>query len=60
MMMYGYGSTPGEESSASKKELSGALISWQFLGEPFWRWFIFFIAMGFALRAWRAVVDEMT
>ncbi len=34
-------------------------LAWGFLGEPLWRWFIFIIALGFLLRAWRGILAEM-
>lgn len=34
-------------------------LAWAFLGEPLWRWFVFMLALGFLLRAWRGVLNEM-
>jgi hypothetical protein len=32
----------------------------KFLNEPFWRWIVFFIALGLVLGAWKGIVSEMS
>ena len=34
-------------------------MDWRFLNEPFWRWFVFIIALGAALAMWRGVLRHM-
>lgn len=34
-------------------------LTWPFLNEPIWRWFVFLLAISFLLRAWRGVLNEM-
>jgi hypothetical protein len=35
------------------------IVSTPFLNEPFWRWVVFIIALGFVLGAWRGVIGYM-
>lgn len=34
-------------------------LEFTFLNEPLWRWFVFIVALGLILHAWRAVLNEM-
>lgn len=34
-------------------------FNWEFLNEPLWRWFVFFVAMGLILHAWNGVLNLM-
>lgn len=34
-------------------------LAFRFLNEPLWRWFVFVIALGFLLHAWRGVLTYM-
>lgn len=33
------------------------LTNWSFLNEPLWRWFVFIVAMGFIMWAWRGILS---
>jgi hypothetical protein len=35
-------------------------LEWEFLKEPLWRWFLFMLALGLMLNAWRSVLNEMS
>lgn len=34
-------------------------LHWEFLNEPFYRWFVFLIAIGFAMGAWHGVLRHL-
>lgn len=34
-------------------------LAFRFLNEPLWRWFVFTLALGFLLHAWRGVIGYM-
>lgn len=34
-------------------------LAWRFMNEPLWRWFVFVVALGFLLHAWRGVLNYM-
>lgn len=34
-------------------------LAFRFLNEPLWRWFVFLVALGFLLDAWRRVLTYM-
>lgn len=39
--------------------LLSSLTNWPFLQEPIWRWFVFIVAMGLLLQAWKGVLRHM-
>lgn len=35
------------------------VLDWRFLNEPWWRWFMFILLMGFLLGSWKGVMRHM-
>ena len=40
-------------------DLLKSAVSWPFLNEPIWRWFVFILVLGFLLTAWNGVLRHM-
>lgn len=37
-----------------------ALPKWAFLNEPIWKWFVFLVAMGMIMAAWRSILVRVS
>lgn len=46
-------------NTASVSDFFNGLVNWQFLNEPLYRWWLFFLAISLSLFAWHGVLEFM-
>lgn len=57
--MYNYSGMEGASMSKAPNAPNMNPLRWEFLDEPLWRWFTFFLAMNLLLVAWNGVIRLM-